>query len=346
MSFTRTAVKLGVFMTVTAAITAALFVVVGDIRMVPSRQYSAQFGSASGLRTGDDVKAAGVVVGKVVDVRIADGVGDGSARMGAEVDLDVDREVPVTTTTRLAIRYKNLIGDRYVQLESDPAKPGAALPADATIPVRDTSPALDMDALVNGFKPLLQGVDPDQANKLTASVIGVLNGRTEDVGTLVTQVGELSRTIADRDATIGSTVTDLNEVLATVADRDKQFGTLIDQLQHLVSGLSEDRRTITRGLGHIASASDELSDLLAESRPNLTADIDHLRGLAASLNRNTSTVNLLLSKLPETYRLIGRASSYGSFVNFFVCGLAIRYPTLDGGHQDTPMFTAPAGRCH
>jgi phospholipid/cholesterol/gamma-HCH transport system substrate-binding protein len=324
MNVTGPAIKLGVFLTVTALITAALFVVVGDLRFTPTTSYRAQFTSASGLRTGDDVKVAGVVVGKVTDVRVVhtDGPGDG---LGAEVSMDVDSAVAVTMATNANVKYKNLIGDRYVELMTPVAETAGARPADSVIPLSKTRPALDMDALVNGFKPLLVGVDPDQTNRLSAALVSVLNGRTDDIGELVTQIGRLGRTVADRDATIGAMVTDLNTVLGTVDDRRAAFGSVIVQMQRLVSGLAEDRTTLVR--------------------PDLTADITHLRGLAANLNRNTSTINMLLAKLPEAYRLLGRSSGYGSFVNFFVCGLAIRYPTLDGGHQDTPMIQVPAQRC-
>ncbi|GEE01673.1 mammalian cell entry protein [Gordonia spumicola] len=344
MNVTGPAIKLGVFLAVTALITAALFVVVGDLRFTPTTSYRAQFTSASGLRTGDDVKVAGVVVGKVTDVRVVrtDGPGDD---LGAEVSMDVDSEVVVTMATNANVKYKNLIGDRYVELMTPVAETADARPADSVIPLSKTRPALDMDALVNGFKPLLVGVDPDQTNRLSAALVSVLNGRTDDIGELVTQVGQLGRTVADRDATIGAMVTDLNTVLGTVDDRRAAFGSMIVQMQRLVSGLAEDRTTLVDGLSDIESATTQLDGLLSEVRPDLTADITHLRGLAANLNRNTSTINMLLAKLPEAYRLLGRSSGYGSFVNFFVCGLAIRYPTLDGGHQDTPMIQVPAQRC-
>ncbi|NMO05270.1 MCE family protein [Gordonia sp. TBRC 11910] len=345
MNITRAAIKLAVFLTATATITAFLFIVVGNLRWGPTTHYSAEFASASGTRTGDDVKVAGVVVGKVTDVRVEANAG-GAHKLGAVIDFDVNNDTQVTQATTATIKYKNLIGDRYLQLDTDSSVDAPARTPGTMLPLSQTKPALDMDALVNGFKPLLQGVDPDQANKLTASLISVLNGRTQDLGVLVSQVGELGQAIADRDAAVGSTVTDLNVVLDTVATRSVAFGQLITQLQSLFTGLADDRVLVRDGLTHIEAASAQLSDLLQRTRPDLTADIAHLRGLAANLNNDTSTLNLVLSKLPAAYQLMGRASGYGSFVNFFVCGLAIRYPTIDGGHADTPMFTVPARRCH
>lgn len=344
MNITGPAIKLGIFLVISALITAALFVIVGDLRFGATKTYRAQFTSVSGLRTGDDVKLAGVVVGKVTGVDVVD-VGAGRSAMGAEIAMDVDSDVAVTKATNANVKYKNLIGDRYVELKTDPAGDARARQVDSVIPLTQTRPALDMDALVNGFKPLLTGVNPDQTNRLSTALVSVLNGRTDDIGELITQVGELGKTIADRDATIGSVVTDLNTVLGTVSDRRAAFGNMIGQLQRLMSGLADDRMTIVDGLENIDAATTQLDGLVSEVRPDLTADISHLRGLAKNLNDNTSTINMLLTKLPEAYRLLGRSSGYGSFVNFFVCGLAIRYPTPDGGHQDTPMIQVPAQRC-
>lgn len=169
--------------------------------------------------------------------------------------------------------------------------------AGSTIPASQTRQALDMDALVNGFKPLLQGVDPDQANRLSASLVEVLNGRTQDIGELITEVGSLGQTIAQRDATIGSVVTDLNTVLGTIAERDTQFGALVDDMQVLVTGLAADRTTITDGLQGIEAGTRRIGDLVGRAKVDLSADIEALRGLAENLNRNTTTVNLLLTKL-------------------------------------------------
>ncbi|AUH67637.1 MULTISPECIES: MCE family protein [Gordonia] len=344
MNVTGPAIKLGIFLLVSALITGVLFVIVGDLRFGPTKSYRAVFTSASGLRTGDDVKLAGVVVGKVTDVTVVREESTGPG-LGAEIAMDVDSDIAVTEATDVSIKYKNLIGDRYVELKTPSTPVAPERPEGSVIPVAHTRPALDMDALVNGFKPLLTGVDPDQTNRLSAALVSVLNGRTDDIGEVITQLGQLGKTIADRDATIGSVVTDLNTVLGTVDERKAAFSSMIGQMQRLVSGLAADRTTIMDGLTHIDSATSQLDSLLSQVRPDLTADIAHLRGLAANLNKNTTTINMLLNKLPEAYRLLGRSSGYGSFVNFFVCGLAIRYPTLDGGHQDTPMIQVPAQRC-
>ncbi|PYE12364.1 phospholipid/cholesterol/gamma-HCH transport system substrate-binding protein [Williamsia limnetica] len=334
MKMTATLVKLGVFIVVTALAGVFVAAVAGNLRFGPSNTYEAVFASASGVESGAEVRIAGVPVGNVEDVALT---GDGTAL----VTFDVATEHRLMSGTRAAIRYKNLIGDRFVELTDGP---GSVSPlAGRPIPVDQTTPALDLDQVVNGFRPLLQGLDPDETNRLSVSLVQILNGQESGVSQLISDLGLLTNTLADHDESIGSVITNFNTVLETVDARSGQLGTMLGSLQSLVKGLSDDRSQITGSLDKIDSLTGELGDLLLDSRPDIKGSVEGLNRLSTNLNASTDTLNLVLSRLPETYRLISRASGYGSFVNFFVCGLAIRYGSEP--KDQTPMFLSPAGRC-
>ncbi|WP_063016067.1 MCE family protein [Nocardia nova] len=329
-------IKLLVFVVVTTLAGFLVASTVGNIRFTPATSYSAVFTDASGLKVGDDVKVAGIPVGKVHSVEL-------TGPREALVKFDVDSQRPLTTATKLQIRYKNLISDRYLELtDSSPSAP--ALAAGAVIPVSRTGAGLQMDQLVNGFRPLLQGLDPDAANRLTASLVEVINGRSDKIADIVRQVATLSGTLADKDRAIGAIITNLGAVMNTADQRGQDLSAAVTNLQKLVSGLNEDQATVTGAVDQLDGATSTLSSVLAEARAPLAADITQLGRTAANLNAETDSLNALLSGLPHAYQKISRASSYGNFVNFFVCGLAIRYPGPQGG-ADTPMVVAPADRC-
>ncbi|WP_433679165.1 MCE family protein [Nocardia sp. CA-119907] len=330
-------IKLLIFLTITSIITAMLVVVVGDLRFVPTRSYRALFTSASGMKSGDDVKLAGVPVGKVKSMAFAHD-------KLIEVAFTVSHDIDVLQSSTVAIKYKNLIGDRYLEVTVEPDGSGIRSEHDP-IPAAQTKPALDIDSLVNGFKPLLQGLDPDQTNKLSGSLIAVLNGQEQNIAALVEQIGTLGNSLADRDQVIGEPIASLDTALGAIHQTGDRFDKLVVNLQSLVSGLDNDRATLTAGLERIDAGTAAVAQLLTDNRPAIAGDITQLQQLAGNLNADSGTLSLLLSKLPTTYPLITRVGSYGSFVNWFVCGLAIRYPAIGGGHQDTPMFTAPAERC-
>ncbi|WP_040795842.1 MCE family protein [Nocardia higoensis] len=334
MRMLTTSAKLLTFMVVTTVAGLGVATVAGNMRFGPTTSYSAVFTNASGLSNGSDVRVAGVPLGKVESVRLHD---DGHAL----VTFDLSTRRPLTTATTAAIRYKNLIGDRYLDLSEGE---GDSRPlSDGRIPVSQTTPALDLDQVVNGFRPLLQGLDPEETNRMARSLVQVLNGQHSAVADIVRRAGTITTTLADRDAAIGAVIDNFTVVLNTVQQRGDAFDQLLVSLSQLLEGLDADSAIITSALDRVDGLTAEMSDLLLDSRADLRSDIEGLGHLAAGLNARTDTLNLVLARLPETYRLIGRVAGYGSFVNFFVCGLAIRYgPGVDG---QTPMFTSPADRC-
>ncbi|MCU1643023.1 MAG: Mce family protein [Nocardia sp.] len=335
MKTAATAFKLLVFMVVTATAGFGVVAVAGNLRFGPTNTYSAVFENASGLSGGSEVRVAGVPMGKVHSVELT---GDGHAL----VSFDLSTQRPLTTSTRAGIKYKNLIGDRYLDLSEGSGDP-TPLPGNRQIPIAQTAPALDLDQVVNGFRPLLQGLDPDQTNRLARSLVQALNGQESGIAQIVEQMGTLANSLADHDHAIGGVIDNFNIVLTTVHARSDQFGQLVTSLEELVRGLNTDSGTITSSLDSMDGLTAQLGDILNGSRKDIGADVAGLGQLASNLNASTDTLNLVLAKLPETYRLAGRLAGYGNFVNFFVCGLAIRYGP--GPQNTTPMFTAPADRC-
>ena len=151
MNITRTALKLGAVGSVLLLFTVGLVVVFGQIRFDRTARYSAEFSNASGLRPGQFVRASGVEIGKVKKVRLVDG------GRRAVVDFDVDRSLPLFQSTTAQIRYDDLIGNRYMELKRGEGE-GAdqRLPIGGFIPASRTEPALDLDALIGGFKPVFR----------------------------------------------------------------------------------------------------------------------------------------------------------------------------------------------
>lgn len=333
MKMMSTLVKLGAFVVVTVMAGALVAFTAGDLRVGSTKDYTAEFTDASGISKGSDVRIAGVPRGKVQGVELQENT-------VVKVKFSLASDVAVQEGTKAAIRYKNLIGDRYLELSREPGTNG---PLIGNVPVSDTTPALDVDEVVNGFRPLLRGLDPDQANALTGSLLEVLNGREAAVSSLVSDLAALTNTIADRDESVGAIIANFNTVLKGVAQRSGEVDSLITGVNSLVGGLSGDRVRIVNSLTNIDHLTASIDDLLGPARPDIASAVSGLRDLSANLNKNTNTLNMILGSLPKSYQILGRVAGYGNFVNFFVCGLAIRYgPTPN---EQTPMFTAPASRC-
>ncbi|MFF0453717.1 MCE family protein [Nocardia africana] len=341
--------KLGIFVLVTVLATAFLALTIANYSG-GGTEFKARFSDVTSLNKGDEVRIAGVRVGKVTKVSVVD-------RNMAEVHFQLtDRDwLPASTTA--TIRYRNLVGQRYIALEQGAGQQGRKITKGATIPLERTKPALNLTTLFNGFRPLFQTLSAEDVNKLSYEIIQVFQGETGTITDLVRNTASLTNKIADKDAVIGEIVKNLNQVLDAVNARDGQLNDLIVNTEALVSGLNAERGTIgsaVQSLGNLASAT---ADLLVPTRPTLQGSIAGLNQLTGTLNDRSDEVNEALTNLPIKMEKLGRAASYGSWFQFYLCGIDI---VAGPGVQDAPqlnlpaqmptvnqpVYTNPAPRCH
>ena len=235
MKITGTAIKLGIFSLVLLLFTALIIVVFGQMRFDRTTGYTAVFSNASGLRAGQFVRASGVEVGKVSKVELIDG---GSQ---VKVDFDVDRSLELFEETTASVRYLNLIGDRYMELKRGDSD--KRLPAGGTIPIERTEPALDLDALIGGFRPVFRALDPDKVNSIAQSIITIFQGQGGTINDILDQTASLTSALADRDQAIGEVIRNLNTVLDTTVKHQQQFDETVQDFEALITGLKQPRRS-------------------------------------------------------------------------------------------------------
>ncbi|MDO9497642.1 MAG: MCE family protein [Nocardioides sp.] len=319
-------IKLGIFTVVSVLVTGLLAAIMGNVGFGDSKEYKAIFSTASMLQKGDDVRIAGVSVGEVKDVEHYE-------RNHALVTFRVKADVPMTTAARAEIRFLNLVGDRYLALEEGASAGAEPLEAGDTLPIEQTSPALDLTTLFNGFKPLFQALQPDQVNELTMNLIQVLQGEGGTVRGLLENTASLTNALADRDQLIGEVINNLTSTLSTVDSRRRQLSDLVVELKGWMGDLARDRGTIGSSLSNISDLTVVLADLLREGRPVLKADIAELRQLAHLLNKkaNRDQIVELLDRLPESMTDQTRTGTYGSWYSYYICGFSgtITLPELD-----------------
>jgi phospholipid/cholesterol/gamma-HCH transport system substrate-binding protein len=304
-------VKLVIFIVVTTMSTGVLVVLIGNLSFMTTRPYKAVFSDATGVVKGDDIRIAGVKVGSVKDVEIVD-------RNRALVSFNVAESSIVTKSSTATIRYRNLVGQRYISLTQGVGDLDR-MPKDSTIPMDRTQPALDLTVLFNGFKPLFAALSPADINKLSAEVISVFQGEGGNLNALLQSTASLTNTLADRDQVIGDLITNLNDILATLAGRDKELSGLIIEFKNFMSGLAQDRDAILGSLESVSSLANETSDLVVGIRPSFVRDVKGLRQVAGNLNKGRAEIDRALQVLPVKLKKIGRTAINGSFFNFYLC---------------------------
>lgn len=343
MKFTGAAIRLGAFSLVLLLFTFIIILVFGQLRFDRTTTYSAEFNSASGLRDGEFVRASGVEVGKVKAVRLVDG------GRKVVVDFAVERSIPLYKSTTAQIRYANLIGDRYIELQRGEGEDaGRLMPAGGLIPLSRTQPALDLDALIGGFRPLFKALDPDKVNNITSSLITVFQGQGGTINDILDQTAQLTSTLAERDQAIGEVVKNLNIVLDTAVKHQTELDQTVNNFEILITGLKNRADPLAAAVAHISNASGTVADLLADDRPLLKSTVGHLENFQQPLVDQEEQLDGFLTKFPNALKVIGRSGGiYGDFFNFYLCDINLRLNGLQpGGPVRTVKVTSqPTGRC-
>ena len=165
--------------------------------------------------------------------------------------------------------------------------------------MRQTTPALDLTVLFNGFKPLFAALNPEDVNAFAMEIIKTLQGEAGNINSLLSHTASLTTTLADRDEVIGRTIDNLNAVLGTVDERDRQLSTLLLELQRFVSGLAEDREAIGASLTNIAGLAESTAGLVKDARPAIREDVRELGEVTKNLDDSKEVVAGTLQRLPE-----------------------------------------------
>ena len=332
LSFRRSLFRVTLFAVITVLATGLLARTIQGYQDEDAPTYAAVFTDATRLAPGDDVRLAGVSVGRVESVTLTD---DARAR----VEFAVERSVQLGSRTLAAIRYRNLIGDRYLAL-SVPVPGGTPLEPGDTLPLDRTRPALDLTAVFNGFKPLFAGLDASSINALSLSLVKALQGEGGTIASLLDGTGSLGHAIARRDDTIGALVTDLSTVLTSLNRQAGPFNRLITHLRDLTGGLARDRSQIVDALAGIDRLATATDTLLTRARPHLKGTVEGLRDSARRLRVHRDRLAEKVELLPVKLNAIMRSAQYGSWFQFFNCGLGLEID-LPGGAP--PVAVPPSG---
>jgi len=328
--------KLIVFMVITSMLTFTLAATIGNFSLGSGTTYHAAFSDVTGLLPGNEVRISGVKVGKVGSITLKGKLAD------VVLTLEGDRKIADSSVLRL--RYRNLLGERYIAISEGPGSTSARI-AGSTVPLDHTRNALDLTLLFNGFRPLFQALDPKSVNDVAFEIVQTLQGEGGTIDDLLKRTASLTSTLANKDAVIGRVIDNLTSVLTTVDDRDTQLNDLITQLQRLAKGFAMDRQSIGESIQGISSLTDATAGLIKDVRPGVRNDVVDLQRLAKNLDDNKAVVDGVLQRLPDKLNRIVSTATYSSWFNFYLCGVDVRTSTPLGAIT-TPQVVNSAPRCN
>lgn len=339
-SYRSLLLKVSVFAVAMLVVAAALVVVFGNFRFGSESSYHAIFLDASRLRAGQKVRVAGVPVGAVKGVKL-------NSNNTVDVEFGVDKHYTLYVSTRAVVRYENLIGDRFLEIISGPGEL-RKLPPGGTINSQHTQPALDLDALLGGLKPVLKGLEADKINTISSAVIELLQGQGGALSNVLADTSAFSLALSEHSQLIGDVINNLNTVLRTVDQRSAQFSASVDQLQQLITGLANNKDAIVGAISPLASTTTDLTEMLRNSRRSLQGILENTRSLATELDNRKAEINNDVEQLGEDYLRLSALGAYGSFFNIYFCSVAIKINGPVGGDILLPLggqVNPSKGRC-
>ena len=329
--------RLAIFVTVCALGLFGLLATFAQLRFGDETIYEAEFSDVGGLEEGNFVRIAGVEVGKVKTL---------SMRPGAivAVRFSTDPSVTLTEGTRAVIRYDNLIGGRYLALEEGAGGLRRLNPGQ-TIPLSRTAPALDLDALIGGFRPLFRALNPDQVNALTGQLIEAFQGQGATIGSLLSQTAALTTTLANRDQLIGEVITNLNTVLGSLGDQSDRFDKAVDSLSELVKGLAERKTDIVNGVAYTNASAATIADLLEQARPPLNNTVHQSDRVGTLAVADHDYLDNLINGLPDKYKRLARLGLYGDYFSYYLCDVVLKLNGKGGQPVYVKVASQTTGRC-
>ncbi|MBH0776354.1 MCE family protein [Nocardia bovistercoris] len=337
MSYRRPLIGLTVFLVVAILLTGMVHATLR--RGVPgaTQSYSAMFTDVSGLRVGDDVRMAGVQVGRVEAVEI-----NGTL---AEVTFEVQREQKVYDNTIASVTYQNLIGQRYLGLSLMDSAASAVLPPGTRIPVERTEPSFDLSGLLNGFQPLFGLLDPDDVDNITSALIRALQGEDSAIPTLIAETASLAQSFAGPDQVLGSIIDNLSRVVGDLAKQSGQLQTTITQTRKIFDGLYEQRDTLMNQTTDIAAVVDRAARVVQGSAPALTRFTERQPGFSSHFVDNKEEFAYLGFNIPLLMKSLARIVDHGSFLNAYICDIDVSLvPGLSPVIAQILGVASPSGR--
>ncbi|MFN2589794.1 MAG: MCE family protein [Actinomycetota bacterium] len=312
----RTLVKVLAFTVLSVVFTGLLLVKIGNMRLFAhTYTVEAEFANASGVFRGDAVKLAGVDVGRVESARIEDGK--------AVVKFNVNEDVKLTPDSVVAIRWRNVLGQRFLYVypgrgDGDPFEDGDR------IPITQTQTAGDIGEFLNSLGPILRAIDADKANAFVDAVNTALTGNEANIRTLVSDGAFLATQLADMDDQIRSLLSSSNTILSTYARQDEAIGSIIDNFDLVATRLNTMTDDINSLLENFSVVQEELNRLLRDNRQNIDVSLRDLEVVAKTIRDHRDDLEQTLCTLPIGLANYFQTTSWGEWFNVRIVHIILK----------------------
>lgn len=337
MSYRRPLIWMCVFLSVCFALIWTVFVTLQRNVGGHTESYSAMFTDVSGLKVGDEVRMAGVRVGRVDDVAL-----DGDmARVGFRIQSDQ----VIYGNTKVSIMYQNIIGQRFIGLSLGDFGDPSVLPAGALIPVERTEPSFDISRLLNGFEPLFALLNPEQVDNLTTAIVRSTQGDSGALTTLISETTRLAQSYSGTDQILEGVLTNLNSVVGSLAQRNNDLKSTIDSAESVFDGFAQRREEFVTSMDQASIVGERLANVITDVQPDLKEWLAREPGFAKHFMENKQSFAYMGFNTPLLLKGLARFSQGGSYLDVYACHLTVsQFPRIDSLIDAIIRNATPGGK--
>lgn len=314
MKMRKVAIGLAAFLVITAVMSYLVYATLERSVTGKTTNYVAEFTDVFGLRDGDDVRMAGVRVGRVQKIDLID-------QNRARVEFALQDEQKILGNTEASILYQNIVGQRYLDLHVGKTGEPKQLPAGSVIPVERTVPSFDVGVVLNGYEPLFSTIDPKAADQISAAAIEALQGDSSSWATLVNESGKLTETFAGRDELLGDMITGMDKLFGTLAKQTDNIDKTLANAKQMVGAFNARRDELVSSTGSVSRVVRALGAVTAENNPSLQALITRQPGFASHLVTTQPQLAFMGANLPLMLKGVARATGMGAYLSVYACDL-------------------------
>lgn len=302
--------RIGVLSLVVIAVMLVLTYFYDDIPVLGAgTKYTAEFGEIAGLRVADEVRIAGVRVGKVSDITLA----------GDKVDVDFRIDGAwVGDKSTVSIQIKTLLGQKYLALD-----PQGTAPLDPRTPIpreRTLSP-YDITEAFNGLSRTVDEIDTAQLAQSFDVIADIFRNSPPEIKATLEGLSTLSTTIAGREQQLSTLLSRTSTVTKTLAERDQELQNLLGDGNLLLRELQARKSAISQLLTGTRNLALQLQGLVADNTAQLRPALEKLDKVSTVLQRNQDNLGRSLQNLAPFYRVFTNTLGNGRWFDVYVCGL-------------------------
>jgi phospholipid/cholesterol/gamma-HCH transport system substrate-binding protein len=272
------------------------------------------FSDAAGIRSGDDVRVAGVKVGRVTGVKADRKAGD------VLVDFVVNDNVQLSRDATAEVALQTLLGTKFLRLGGPVHAPYLRDVADGRriIPISRTKTPFDVFELTKIGTRSIEATDTEKLNQFITQLADVSAGKHDQIAELLTSITTVSDTITTRDAQLDELLQRADKLSATLDDKDQTLVGLIDQSQAVLDLVARRRTDIGKALGDGATTVEQLSSIVQTHKAQLDAILDTLHPTVDILDRRSGDIDRTLSWVGAGALGLSSATSHGPWEDIYI----------------------------